>query len=128
MVLLGAGAGDLVPRADDARRCRAPRRATPGWPRASSTRRCRSAARSGSPCSPRSRRPAPRACATRASSALAALNGGYHLAYLIGAGLILAALAVALTVLQPERKAAEAVEAKQKPAPARGPQPAYDVS
>ena len=61
-------------------------------------------------------------------SALAALNGGYHLAYLVGAGLILAALAVALTVLQPERKAAEAVEAKQKRAPARRPKPAYEVS
>jgi MFS family permease len=40
-------------------------------------------------------------------SALTALNGGYHLAYLIGAGLIVAAIAVALAVLQPERKAAE---------------------
>jgi fucose permease len=36
-------------------------------------------------------------------SAAAALNGGYHLAYLIGAGLVLAAIAVALTVLRPER-------------------------
>ena len=61
-------------------------------------------------------------------STAAALNGGYHLAYLIGAGLILAALAVALLVLQPERKAAEAVEAKPKPAPRRRPEPAYEVS
>jgi hypothetical protein len=62
-------------------------------------------------------------------SALAALNGGYHLAYLIGAGLILAALAVALVVLQPERKAAEAVEAAEtrKPAPIRA-EPAYDAA
>ena len=38
-------------------------------------------------------------------SALSALNGGYHLAYLIGAGLILAAIAVAVSVLQGERRA-----------------------
>ena len=51
-------------------------------------------------------------------SALAALNGGYHLAYLIGAGLILAAIAVAVSVLQPERKAAEkaARAPRRKPA------------
>ena len=40
-------------------------------------------------------------------STLSALTGGYHLAFLIGAGLCLAALAVVLTVMQPERKAAE---------------------
>jgi MFS family permease len=40
--------------------------------------------------------------------AAAALNGGYHLAYLIGAGLVLAAMAVALTVLEPEHRAAKA--------------------
>jgi predicted MFS family arabinose efflux permease len=57
----------------------------------------------------------------------AALNGGYHLAYLIGAGLILAALGIALTVLQPEPKAAGAVEApKPKPAPRRRPEPACE--
>ena len=51
-------------------------------------------------------------------SALAALNGGYHLAYLIGAGLIVAAIAVAVSVLQPERKAAEkaARVTRRKPA------------
>jgi MFS family permease len=52
-------------------------------------------------------------------SALSALNGGYHLAYLIGAGLILAAIAVAVTVLQPERKAAENA-AQLKPAYSEG--------
>jgi EmrB/QacA subfamily drug resistance transporter len=52
-------------------------------------------------------------------SALSALNGGYHLAYLIGAGLILAAIAVAVTVLQPERKAAETA-ASFKPAYSEG--------
>ncbi|MDQ4041673.1 MAG: MFS transporter, partial [Actinomycetota bacterium] len=51
-------------------------------------------------------------------SLLSALNGGYHLAYLIGAGLILAAIAVAVSVLQPERKAAAAAKAPP-------PQPAY---
>jgi MFS family permease len=39
-------------------------------------------------------------------SALSALNGGYHLAYLIGAGLLVAAIAVAVSVLQSERAAA----------------------
>ena len=38
-------------------------------------------------------------------SALAALNGGYHLAYLIGAGLLVATIAIAATVLQSERGA-----------------------
>ena len=38
------------------------------------------------------------------SSAAAALNGGYHLAYLVAAGLVLAALAIALTVLRPARE------------------------
>jgi EmrB/QacA subfamily drug resistance transporter len=44
-------------------------------------------------------------------SAATALNGGYHLAYLIGAGLVLVAIGVAVTVLQGERQAAEALEA-----------------
>jgi hypothetical protein len=35
-------------------------------------------------------------------STAAALNGGYHLAYLIGAVLVLVAIAVAATVLQPK--------------------------
>jgi EmrB/QacA subfamily drug resistance transporter len=44
-------------------------------------------------------------------STAAALTGGYHLAFLIGAGLVGAGLVLALTVLQPEQKAAaEAVE------------------
>jgi MFS family permease len=34
-----------------------------------------------------------------------ALNSGYHLAYLIGAALVLAAIVLALTVLRPERRA-----------------------
>jgi EmrB/QacA subfamily drug resistance transporter len=43
----------------------------------------------------------------RGESAAAALTGGYHLAFYIGAGLVLAAIAVALTVLRPQRKATE---------------------
>jgi MFS family permease len=39
-------------------------------------------------------------------SALVALNGGYHLAYLIGAALVLVGILVALVVLRPERSAA----------------------
>jgi MFS family permease len=40
-------------------------------------------------------------------SAAGALNGGFHLAYLIGAVVVVAAIGVALTVLQPERRAAD---------------------
>jgi MFS family permease len=38
-----------------------------------------------------------------------ALVSGYHLAFWIAAGLVVAAIAVAVTVLQPEQRAAEAV-------------------
>jgi EmrB/QacA subfamily drug resistance transporter len=41
---------------------------------------------------------------------IAALTGGYQLAFLIGAGLVVIAIAVAATVLEPERKAAEEIE------------------
>jgi MFS family permease len=37
----------------------------------------------------------------------AALTGGYRLAFLIAAALVLAAIAVAVTVLRPDRQAAE---------------------
>jgi MFS family permease len=40
-------------------------------------------------------------------SAAAALTGGYHLAFGIGAGLVLVALLVAIVVLEPEARAAE---------------------
>jgi predicted MFS family arabinose efflux permease len=40
----------------------------------------------------------------------AALNGGYHLAYLVGAGLVLAAVALAALVLEPEDAAAQKAE------------------
>jgi EmrB/QacA subfamily drug resistance transporter len=39
-------------------------------------------------------------------STAAALTGGYHLAFWIGAGLVVAAIAVALVVLRPQRRAA----------------------
>jgi predicted MFS family arabinose efflux permease len=47
-------------------------------------------------------------------SLASALNGGYHLAYLTGAGLILAALALALTVLRPVRQAAPAARTAER--------------
>jgi MFS family permease len=40
----------------------------------------------------------------------AALTGGYRLAFLIAAGLVLAAIAVAVTVLRPERRTAEEID------------------
>jgi len=46
-------------------------------------------------------------------SAAAALNGGYHLAYLIGAALVVAAIAVAAFVLEGEPKAAKAAKRKR---------------
>ena len=44
-------------------------------------------------------------------STAAALTSGYHLAFGIGAGLVLVAIAVAVTVLQPERRAEEEIQA-----------------
>jgi hypothetical protein len=41
------------------------------------------------------------------AAAAAALTGGYHLAFAIGAGLVLVALLVAIVVLEPEQRAAE---------------------
>jgi EmrB/QacA subfamily drug resistance transporter len=45
-------------------------------------------------------------------STASALTGGYHLAFVIGAVLVLAAVAVTLTVVQPERRPAAAAEAE----------------
>jgi EmrB/QacA subfamily drug resistance transporter len=42
--------------------------------------------------------------AAKGESAAAALTGGYHLAFYIGAGLVVAAIAVAVTVLRPQRR------------------------
>jgi len=43
-------------------------------------------------------------------STAVALNSGYHLAYVVGAGLVLAALVIAATVLEPERRMAHGAE------------------
>ena len=51
-----------------------------------------------------------------------ALTSGYHLAFLIGAVLVLAAIAVAVAVLQPEEQAAERVASESG---AAGADPAY---
>jgi EmrB/QacA subfamily drug resistance transporter len=53
-----------------------------------------------------------------------ALTSGYHLAFLIAAGLVVAAIVVALTVLQPEQRAAAAPQAEPDIEPARA-EPAY---
>jgi MFS family permease len=53
------------------------------------------------------------------AEAAAALTGGYHLAFAIGAGLVLVALLVAIVVLEPEQRAAEhAGSGKACPEPA----------
>ena len=58
-----------------------------------------------------------------AGSAADALTGGYHYAFWIAAGLVLAAVAVALTVLEPETRAAARQQEDGKPA---SPQPAFN--
>jgi hypothetical protein len=56
-------------------------------------------------------------------STVASLVGGYHLAFLIGAGLVLAATTIAVVVLQPPGAEAGAIEAQES---ARGgTRPAY---
>jgi len=45
-------------------------------------------------------------------STAAALTGGYQLAFLIGAGLVVVAIAVAVTVLEPERQPKEEIQAE----------------
>jgi MFS family permease len=65
-------------------------------------------------------------------SAAEALNAGYHLAYLIAAGLVVAAIAIAVTVLReeaPEPAAAEPVpEPAAEPVPAAVREPAVAVA
>jgi EmrB/QacA subfamily drug resistance transporter len=55
-------------------------------------------------------------------STAVALTEGYQLAFLIGAGLVVAAIVVAVTVLQPERRVLEEVEPEAEPVEA---EPAY---
>jgi MFS family permease len=52
-----------------------------------------------------------------------ALTGGYHLAFWIGAGLVIAAIGVALAVLEPEERAQAELEGAEGEGPA--PEPAY---
>jgi hypothetical protein len=54
----------------------------------------------------------------------AALNSGYHLAYLVGAVLVLAAIAVAIWVLQPEPRPEQDAETEHDAGLATG-EPAY---
>ena len=56
-------------------------------------------------------------------SQAAALTSGYHLAFWIAAGLVMAAIAVAATVLQPEEKAAEELGEEGALAGQPGPEP-----
>jgi MFS family permease len=57
------------------------------------------------------------------ASAASALNSGFHLAYLVGAGLVGIALAIAVFVLRPAPAPAAIAEAEG--AEAEAPQPAY---
>jgi len=61
----------------------------------------------------------------RHESAAAALNGGFHLAYLVGAGLVLVAIVVALTVLKPGAHPAMAHGHAPEGELAPGAEPAY---
>jgi len=55
-------------------------------------------------------------------SVASALNGGYHLAYAVAAGLVLVAIAIAVVVVKPERRAKREAHA---PGERRHPEPAY---
>jgi hypothetical protein len=60
-------------------------------------------------------------------STAAALNSGYHLAYLVGAGLVLAAIAIAVSVLRarlPEGELEAVPEVLAEPVPGAGAEPA----
>src|SRR5215210_4122833 len=48
-------------------------------------------------------------------STVAALTGGYHLAFGIGAGLVVVAIAIAVTVLQPESQTEQEIQAEAEP-------------
>jgi len=62
-------------------------------------------------------------------STASALTGGYHVAYLIGAGLAVVAIVSAVTILRAEKPAAMMAEAHGEPAPhdhgAAAAEPAY---
>jgi EmrB/QacA subfamily drug resistance transporter len=61
-------------------------------------------------------------------SASQALTGGYHLAFLIAAGLVVAAIVVALLVLEPERAAAHAAPAGAEHEPGGTPQVSSEMA
>ena len=111
-VLLGAGAGLSFPSLMTLAMSGATPERLRASPRGWSTPRSRSAARSGSRSWPRWPRAAPTPCSPPASRAASALTGGYHLAFIVGAGLVAVALLVAATVLRPE--AAEAAEREER--------------
>ncbi len=71
-------------------------------------------------------------CATRSDNLLAAgesaasaLTGGYHLAFLIGAGLVLASVIVAVLVLEPVKPHQAQAEDASESAARRKREPAY---
>ncbi len=91
----------LVPAAADDRHVRRAARATPGSRRASSTCRCSCSARSAWRRSARSPPTTPRRSTASGHSLASALTGGYHLAYLVGAGAVAVGVAIAFAVLRP---------------------------
>jgi EmrB/QacA subfamily drug resistance transporter len=58
--------------------------------------------------------------------AMAALNAGFHLAYLVGAAILAAAIVIAATVLRPEGEAAAAMAPEPEREPRR--EPAYSMA
>ena len=68
-------------------------------------------ARSGWRCWRRCRPPGPARCSRTGTSNATALTDGYHLAFTIAAGLVLAAIAIGLVFLRPTR----ALEAMSEP-------------
>ena len=59
------------------------------------------------------------------TAAATALNSGYHLAYLIGAGLVAAAIVIAIAVLRPSAQAVAEPQPVADEAPVTGADPAY---
>ena len=118
MVLLGIGAGTSLPGADDAGDVgRDAERRGPGLRAGQHHRAGRRRAR------PRRAGDAvvhPHAAPRRRQGGheASALTSGYHLAFLIGAGCVVAAIGVALTVLRPEGRAQAGAEASGAPAQA----------
>ena len=113
MLLLGARRRASLPGADDAGDVRRDARGRRPGVRAGQHRPPRSAARSASRSSPRCRPPAPTTCWPPGSPQAAALTSGYHLAFLIGAALVVVGIVVAALVIEPVKQ----------PQAAHGPEP-----